>query len=586
MAEKFFSDYIQYSGDEKATLHWKMLSPKTQNAMNRMFSKFYSDEDFWIDGITYLDMRKIPVSDLFDTNHVGLSTAASCLKDIAKGFSEIEKNGHLSNLNEEVEKIIENKKTKEVEEIEETGWNDPVDLAESIEELQDAIIYHFNDYLQVDNRVREILYSRHPALLRNSRTLDDLGQEFGVTRERIRQIEAKFKDLEIGVAKTENKLLLMAINILSKSKSFDEFTALMREHNLADYEYINDGILESIAKVLGLFDYIEKIEKESSRIRQNYANERIASNKMRKFRNKIGLIDIALVMKNSNLNRNEFEKAVNVQYPRSLIYGSICLARTLSLDSAFENCIYKQLVVAPNIDAEEILIGIKRHAAYRGCNTLVNDRDLVGLIHLLAGNPPSIERLLEKIIQPAQLAESDKWLIKVFTNSSTGILHRNEVVKAAINDGFDFTSAGVYLSTSMLIRPLGTGQFRLIGTNVNHSQANIANRIAKESMGEIVITTEFVGDNLILRIIPNANSLSGVIFPTKAVKEILRNMEFMPNCTCGQLFTNQRVKVTESNFLMGFNAIFKHGINEHSLMVGSKFEVEFNFKLSSCTLNV
>jgi hypothetical protein len=583
MVEKFFSDYIQYSGDEKATLYWKMLSPKTQNAMNRMFSKFYSNEDFWIDGITYSDMKKIPVSDLFDTNYVGLSTAAKCLKDLARGFSEIEKNGHLSNLIEEVEKIIENKQIKEVEEI---RWSDPIDLAESIEELQDAIIYHFNDYLQVDNRVREILYSRHPALLRNSRTLDDLGQEFGVTRERIRQIEAKFKDLEIGAAKTENKLLLKAIDILSKSNSFDEFTELMREHNLADYEYISDGILESIAKVLGLLDYIERIEIESSRIRQNYTNERIASNQMRKFRNKIGLIDIALVMKDSNLNKNEFEKAVNVQYPRSLVYGSICLARTLSLDSAFENCIYKQLFVAPNIEADEILIGIKRHAAYRGCNTLVNDRDLIGLIHLLADNPPSIERLLEKMIQPVQLAESDKWLIKVFRNSNTGILHRNEVVKAAINDGFDFTSAGVYLSTSILIRPLGTGQFRLIGINVSQSQAKIANRIAKDSIGEIVITSEFVGNNLILRIIPNANSLSGVIFPTKAVKEILRNMEFMPNCTCGQLFTNQRVKVTESNFLMGFNAIFKHGINEHGLIVGSEFEVEFNFKLNSCTLNV
>ena len=583
MGEKFLSDYIQYSGDEKATLHWKMLSPKTQNAMNRMFSKFYSNEDFWIDGITYLDMRKIPVSDLFDTNHVGLSTAANCLKDLARGFSEIEKNGHLSNLIEEFEEIIKNKQIKEIEEI---RWIDPIDLAESIEELQDAIIYHFNDYIQVDNRVREILYSRHPALLRNSRTLDDLGQEFGVTRERIRQIEVKFKNLEIGVAKTENKLLLKAIDILSKSNSFDEFTELMREHNLADYEYISDGILESIAKVLGLLDYIERIEKESSRIRQNYTNERIASNQMRKFRNKIGLIDIALVMKNSNLNKNEFEKAVNVQYPRSLVYGSICLARTLSLDSAFEICIYKQLFVAPNIDADEILIGIKRHAAYRGCNTLVNDRDLIGLIHLLADNPPSIERLLEKMIQPAQLAESDKWLIKVFRNSNTGILHRNEVVKAAINDGFDFTSAGVYLSTSMLIRPLGTGQFRLIGINVSQSQAKIANRIAKDSIGEIVITSEFVGTNLILRIIPNANSLSGVIFPTKAVKELLRNIEFLPNCTCGKLFTNQRVKVTESNFLMGFNAIFKHGINEHGLKVGSEFEVEFNFKLNSCTLNV
>jgi hypothetical protein len=205
---------------------------------------------------------------------------------------------------------------------------------------------------------------------------------------------------------------------------------------------------------------------------------------------------------------------------------------------------------------------------------------------LLADNPPSIERLLEKMMQPAQLAESDKWLIKVFTNSNTGILHRNDVVNAALNDGFDFTSAGVYLSTSMLIRPLSTGLFRLIGTNVSHSQAKIANRIAKDSIGEIVITSEFVGDNLILRIIPNANSLSGVIFPTKAVKEMLRNMEFMPNCTCGQLFTNQRVKVTESNFLMGFNAIFKHGINEHDLIVGSEFEVEFNFKLNSCTLNV
>jgi len=571
MPENFISDYIQYSGDEKVTLYWKKLSSKTQNAMNRMFSKFYSNQDFWIDGITYSDLKKIPASDLFDTNHVGLSTAAYCLKELAKGFSEIEKNGQLSML---------------INEIEDIQWNDPIDSAESIEELQDAIIYHFNDYRQVDNRVRAILYSRHPAFIRNSRTLDDLGQEFGVTRERIRQVEAKFKDLEIGAAKAENKLLLKAIDILSESNSFEEFTELMRENSLADYEYMSDGILESIAKILGLFDYIERIEKESSRIRNNYTNERIASNTMRKFRNKIGLIDIALVMKNSNLNEKEFEKAVSIQYPRSLIYGSVCLARTSSLDSAFENSVYKQLLVAPNIDAEEILIGVKRHAAYRGCNTLVNDKDIVGLIHLLADNPPSIETLLEKMRQPAQLAESDKWIIKIFTGSNTEILHRNEVVKAAINDGFDFTSAQVYLSTSMLIRPVDTGLFRLIGTDVSASQVKIANRIAKDSIDEIEITSEFIGENLVLRIIPNTNSLSGVIFPTKAIKEMLRNIEFLPNCTCGELFTNQRVKVTESNFLMGFNAIFKHGINEHSLLIGDEFEIEFNFKMNSCTLNV
>ena len=179
-----------------------------------------------------------------------------------------------------------------------------------------------------------------------------------------------------------------------------------------------------------------------------------------------------------------------------------------------------------------------------------------------------------------------KWLIKIFTSSNTGILHRNEVVKAAINDGFDFTSAQVYLSTSMLIRPVGTGLFRLIGTDVSDAQAKIANRVAKDSIDEIVIASEFVGENLILRIIPNANSLSGVIFPTKAIKELLRNIEFLPICTCGELFTNQRVKVTESNFLMGFNAIFKHGINEHNLVIGDEFEVEFNFEMNSCILNV
>ena len=571
MLENYISNYIQYSGDENATLYWKILSPKTQNAMNRMFSKFYANQDFWVDGITYSDLKKIPVSDLFDTNYVGLSTAAKCLKELASAFSELEKNEQLSKI---------------IKEIEEVHWVDPIDTAETIEELQDAIIYHFNDYLQVDNRVRAILYSRHPALLRNSRTLDDLGQEFGVTRERIRQIEAKFKDLEIGVLKTENKLLLRAIDILSESSSFDEFTELMRENNLADYEYMSDGILESIAKILGLSDYIERIVKESSRIRTNYTNKRIASNKLRELRNKIGLIDVDLVMKNLNLTKKEFEKAVDVQYPRSLVYGSICLARTSSLDSAFENCIFKQLYVAPNIDAEEILIGVKRHAAYRGCNTLVNDKDLLGLIHLLADNPPNIQVLLEKMIQPVPLAESDKWLIKIFTNSNTGILHRNEVVNAALLDGFDFTSAGVYLSTNVLVRPVGSGLFRLIGTDVSASQARIANRIAKDSISEIIITSEFVNENLILRIIPNANSLSGVIFPTKAVKELLRNIEFIPSCTCKKLFTNQRVKVTETNFLMGFNAIFKHGINEHNLIIGDEFVVEFNFKKNSCTLNV
>ena len=577
MFDKSIADLINYSGDPDEILYWDFLPNKSRNALNRMFSRFYSKEDFWADGITFNHLKKVAVSELFDTNSVGPQTGIKCLNDLSEAFSELE-------TRVEIEKLTLS--TSNLEEIETEPYLDAIDLSGTIEELQDAVISQFNDYIEIDERNRAILHGRHTGLMRNQRSLDDLGKEFGVTRERIRQIESKFLDLELGTTKTENYVLEQSIKILCESNSIEEFSELMQENGIADYEYLATSLLKSLCKILGLTDYIEQISEQEERIKKLKNDTRLASNRIRKYRNKIGLLDIKTTCTSLGLNHNQFNEALKIYYPRSMRFNNACLARTNQLDTAFENVLFKQLVVAPNLDSQELLVGIKRHASYRGENTLVADQDLVGIIGLIAGTPPNIENLRINMLSEPELSESEQWIVKTFQNAPNGILHRNEVTHQAIKSGLDFTSAGVYLSTSMLIRPLGSGLFKLIGVEVSEEQRKLKSIVHKSQVDQTQIIFNFENELLVFQITPNSNAINGVIFPPNEIKKLFKNIDFQCECSCGSLSTNQMIKITETNFLTGFSAIFKHGLTEHDLDIGETFEVAFDFNSKVSTLRI
>jgi hypothetical protein len=93
--------------------------------------------------------------------------------------------------------------------------------------------------------------------------------------------------------------------------------------------------------------------------------------------------------------------------------------------------------------------------------------DLLGLVHQLAGNPPSFESVDKSISAEFEFGEIEIWLKNVLTSRSLGIIHRDELTELAINDGVNPSSIGAYLSISVIMRSLAPGIYALVGTEVD-----------------------------------------------------------------------------------------------------------------------
>jgi hypothetical protein len=202
------------------------------------------------------------------------------------------------------------------------------------------------------------------------------------------------------------------------------------------------------------------------------------------------------------------------------------------------------------------------------------------IIEQLAGAPPSLQGILENTVTEFDFQTLEKWLIEIFSQTSLGILHGNEVVNMALQESsINISSVTVYLGTSPIIRSHGRSMYSLVGTEVTQDQIDAYVHLIRETSEASEVSYEMMdGSKGILSVRPNLNVItSGIVFLPPGYKKIFEGFQFESSCECGQLETIQAVKFTPTGFWTGFTAMIRHGFSEHQMSKGSTFHFEFDF---------
>jgi hypothetical protein len=398
VSDPLLHDLIPYDGDPEAQLLWENFTNPVTNALRRMLMRVAADES-WLDGIQYRHLEGLRLTDIMDTPAVGAGRANKMIEELTYAFATYEAEGPAG----AIEAYIE---------VEEEPYVDPIDEATNFHELIEGIYEAFNEYRPIDDRTRSILESRVDAFKTNSRSLEEIGQEWGVTRERIRQIEAKYKDLELGAAKSENAVISAILELLEASESEADFIEKSESSEAVNGEPISLERVRAVIKIMGMYDALLRLEavEEQWQAAEDADDELVAQS--RKYRSKIGLIDLEVFSKDFGVTREKAMAAVLVAYPRSLLHGALVLARTESLVSTFENAMGKQLIVFKTLSAESLLEGIERSAAHRKYPLLGSVEDQIGLIHLLAGVEPNLDTFTKNCFELPELSETDIFFLE------------------------------------------------------------------------------------------------------------------------------------------------------------------------------
>jgi RNA polymerase sigma factor (sigma-70 family) len=467
---------------------------------------------------------------------------------------------------------------KEEEEETDTPFQSCATFSELFEELDRELL----KLPKVDERAIAMLKHRHQAFGEPGLTLDEIGKEWGLTRERVRQIVEPLMRVSIQI-ENEVPLLLKAVEIFEECEDEDQFKAKVAEEEMFAGEDFSWQRLWGLTRIMSPQVLANRVyEKHLELESESGANSPIRS-LIKRDRSKFGLYDLQVLAKKYEVSEDKAFRIIADLYPRSIRSGSLVLARTRNLDTMFENSIVKQLKVSSPLDVKDLLKGLQRTGKYRDVSLIGSITDLTNLIVDLTGDPPNYEKASSGLIKEVDFQALEKWLIEIFSEANLGILHSNDVVNFALRDKrINVSSITVYLLNSPIIRSHGRSLYSLVGTDVTGDQLDAYIKLIRGSSEASEVSYEMIdAAKGILSVKPNLNVItSGIVFPPSGYKKIFEGFEFETFCSCGQLDTIQAVKFTSSGFWTGFTAMIRHGFSQHQMTKGSTFNFEFDFERS------
>lgn len=572
------ADLIDSPQGSRQIIPWQWLTSNAKKSMEIMFQFAFDEEQDFTRGFAIHHLRYVDISDVKAIKYLDYRHVLFAIEEIKK----ITKNSQYLDL-PTIDDTIEFKSQIQVNSF--SIYDDLVKKATNIEDLAEAILNRLDAERPMSERDRAVICSRAEWYTSNPQTLDAIGQNYGLTRERIRQITKKYEspileiEEELRFSKELSRLAL-------ESTSIEEFQQLVVENHLTSDEFLDIPQCESIMRFLpgtkgweGFVNQLFAWENQEREVSE-------ASRLLTKFRSKMGFIDAAYASTELGLSLEKTFLAIKEKYSRSVISGNLVLARTENIVSTFESSIAKQLLVIPSMNAEELFSGAKRHAALRNDAMSGKSNDYINIIHSLCGNPPTLSKFLENQLYETVLSESDRWLITMFNSSPDGLLHRIEITKFGIESGMNLGSITAYCGSSPFIRMHSNGIYSLIGVNPTVDQVSTHAELALSQDAAVEINLEFSGSNIWLFLKPNLNTFaSGVLLPNRELKELFTQSIFTPECSCGPIESKQILKLSKEGFWQGFQSIFSHALQRHKFGTSTIFRIYFDFDQNKAVLH-
>jgi hypothetical protein len=568
---------------------WNAFSGKSRNLLHKAMNLAGVKGVDFKTGFTYTHLTQVGVDTLNEIDYAGEKAIAQLKDEIKQVLAGLQSNSEIYETPESDIQIAHPANSEKL------SISPDLSNCQTIEDLYQLLLaqvelmpvmQHF-PFHEADERKLHVLKARHPAFCSQTQTLDSIGSIWGVTRERIRQIELQLLPLKLAID-APIPLLDQLVALMAQAGSEDEFkeaafnAGLIRDQST----HLSAHRLLAIAEFLNRSDLLTGLNKFVANWEVKENDYRELESKVKNYRSQFGLIDLQLFSTDSSLTREESIKLINKVYPRSIFSGNLALARTANFDSMFEGSIAKQLHVASPLSSEELIAGLQRTSKNRKVPLIGALEEIGGIIRELAGEPNSYDHLLVNILEPIELEQIDTFLVETFRNAQLGIMHRNEVVEVGLSKGIHPTSIGIYLSSSPIVRSFGRAIFGLVGTTVDpeivQTYLEVYREVSESAEVELQVINAF---EVLLKVKPNINTLtSGTIFLSGDEKPLFLDKKFQAGCSCGNFETKQIVKVTNSGFWNGFATMFQHGIADHDYSKDSQFVYRFDFESGQVTL--
>ena len=464
--------------------------------------------------------------------------------------------------------------------------NVPFETCANFSEIYEELDIELLKLPKIDERALKMLKHRHQAFGEPGKTLDEIGKEWGITRERVRQIVEPLMEVSIPLER-EFPALKEALDLFMECNDEEEFAKVVQRNEIFSGEYVTWQRLRGLCWILSLNLLADKVYEKYFEWEKNFGKRSTIKTQIKKDRSKFGLYDLKVISNKYEVDENRAFKVITEIYPRSIKSGSLVLARTQNIGSMFENSIVKQLKVKSPLDVEELIVGLKRTGKQRDVLLIGSFSDLSELIRELAGDPPNYLMASKNLMDEIEFQTIENWLIEMFSQTNLGILHSNEIVNFALRDKhINISSLNKYLFDSPIIRSHGGSIYSLVGTQVNQDLLDSYTRIIRETRQASEILYEMIDASKgLLSVRPNINVISsGIVFLPAEYKQIFEDFEFESLCSCKRLETIQAVKYVKSGFWTGFTAMIRHGFSDHNMTKDSIFKFEFDFDSSTVKL--
>jgi hypothetical protein len=462
-----------------------------------------------------------------------------------------------------------------------------IELATTLESMGELTLKYFlveGAFRNLDIGIRALGY-RFDWARGSTSTLQVAAESVGLTRERIRQLQEKLGD---GLHSLELKpKLFERMSTVSEGQSTVEGLErqLMQLGIVSSESNWTLTSIEHLLQIVGTPNSSDFLAGLHVNEKPSRSDLRGAVPIIRQMRNCLGLIDLNDLCNQTGLSRSVALAAIRSSY--GLVFETDALALAVSRPpGTLIRTLGIQLMIQNFLTPGDVLVGIDRQLESRQGLRVGTPQQIIEVIELLVGNPCDLNSIDPSFRQEIQLTSTQIWFRELFNSSTTGLLHRDQIIEAAIEDGQSLGSIGAWTTNSPIIRRVALGVYCLVGTvtTVEEAEAHRAQAI-NVALSSTVDFKVLSSQILEMRVSPSVGAFgSGAFFASAELQELIEGLEFSEDCKCGLLVTESRIRIAPSKFLIGLSSMLNHARIFHGINPGEQLTVLFDFQSEVATL--
>ncbi len=432
------------------------------------------------------------------------------------------------------------------------------------------------------------LLMRLPWADGNEVSLQAAADVAGVSRQRMAQIQAQLYETELQLEHSP-PLLYKMLDAVRSASTEDEFWEKAQTYGIVDRG--RTWSLDAVGALFEIYGFEFLTQEWNLAVlgwtEKEYQLNDVARECIRTHRNSLGLLSTVSVAADLQIKEDEVRALVKETYPH--VYGSddLIVANSRGPGQFFSTLI-KQLLIHEPLTFQEIDEGLRRVVAQRSSVVVGSPSERSALLGELIGHDDQLARAVKIVGDVVRLSESEVWLREVFRASPSGLLHRDEIVEAAIKDGRSISSVNAYLSTSPILRRCeGVGIYRLVGRETSDDAVRSYRAAYFNGHESPKLHYRLVSADVLELSVPFTYSsiAGGSFFSDKTLSSLIESQTFASRCGCDGDEGYGEIRLTDNGvYILGFSKLLHHAHGVHDVEFGKSLTVMCDFSDLSATL--